>query len=213
VNDMNILIADDHAVVRNGVKLTLSEEFSESVYGEAADGQETIKAVLDGAWDLVILDISMPGRSGLEVLKELKSLRPQLPVLMFSMYSEEQYAIRALRAGAAGYITKASISEELVKAVLKIVAGGRYVSTELAERLAGEIALASDGPRHEALSDRELQILCLIGSGKAVKEIARELSLSVSTVSTHRARILEKMKMQTTVELIRYVLEHKLIAS
>jgi len=210
VNGMRILIADDHAVVRDGVKLILSEEFKGSVFGDAVDGQEAVKAVLNGTWDLVILDISMPGRSGLEILKEVKALCPQLPVLMFSMYSEEQYAIRALRAGAAGYITKASISEEIVKAVLKIVAGGKYVSAELAERLAGEIAEPSEKPPHQSLSDRELQVLSLIGAGKAVKEIARELSVSVSTVSTYRTRILEKMKMQTTVELIRYVLEHNL---
>jgi len=208
---MRVLIADDHAVVRGGVKLALLEEFGEIVLGEAATGAEAVSSVLTGTWDLVIMDISMPGRSGLEALKQLKELRPELPVLMFSMYPEEQYAVRALRAGAAGYLTKASIPEELVKAVHKTLAGGKYVSAELAERLAAEAGPPSDKPPHEALSDREYQILRLLASGKTAKEIAGELGISVNTASTYHARIRAKMKLQTDAELTRYAVEHKLL--
>jgi two-component system invasion response regulator UvrY len=208
---MRVLIADDHAGVRGGVKQTLLEEFSEIVFGEAATGSEAVSSILNGTWDLVIMDIAMPGRSGLETLKQLRELRPELPVLMFSMYPEKQYAVRALRAGAAGYLIKASIPEELVKAVHKILTGGKYVSAELAERLAAEVGSPSDKPPHEDLSDREYQILRLLAAGKSAKEIAGELGISTNTVSTYHVRIRTKMKMQTDAELTRYAVERKLL--
>jgi DNA-binding NarL/FixJ family response regulator len=208
---MRILIADGHAVVRKGVRQILADEFLGLTVGEASNRSETVSAVRNEPWDLVILDLSMPGRGGLETLKELRELRPALRVLIFSVHGEEQYAVRALRAGAAGYLAKSGLSDELVKAVRKITEGGRYVSAALAERLAAEVAAPGGTAPHDTLSDRELQVLCLIASGKSVKEIAAALSLSVSTVSTYRARILEKMKMGSSAALTRYAVEHKLL--
>jgi DNA-binding NarL/FixJ family response regulator len=208
---MRILIVDDHEVVRAGVMQILSDEFGKATFGEAADSAEAVGAMLKGKWDLAIVDISMPGRSGLDLLKQMKGLRPQMPVLILSMYPEEQYAVRALRAGAAGYLTKASLSEELVNAVRKIQAGGKYINAGLAERLAAELSAPSVKPPHESLSDRELEVLRLIAAGKTTKGIARELSLCVNTVSTYRARVLKKMNMQTNAELIRYAIENKLL--
>ena len=208
---MRILIVDDHAVVRAGVRQILADAFPDAAFGEAADGRQAVASALDKAWNLAIVDVAMPGRSGVDVLKDLKALRPKLPVLVFSMYPEEQYAVRALRAGAAGYLTKGNLSDELVAAVRKALAGGRYVSAELAERLASELGSPAKGLPHEALSDRELEVLRRIGAGKAVKQIAAELSLSASTVSTYRKRLLGKMRLRTTTELIRYAVEHKLL--
>ena len=208
---MRILIVDDHAVVRAGVKQILADAFPDAAFGEAADGRQAVAFALDKAWDLAIVDVAMPGRSGVDVLKDLKALRPKLPVLVFSMYPEEQYAVRALRAGAAGYLTKASLSDELVAAVRKALDGGRYVSAELAERLASELGSPAKGLPHEALSDRELEVLRRLGAGKAVKQIAAELSLSASTVSTYRRRLLGKMRLKTTAELIRYAIEKRLL--
>jgi len=208
---MRILIVDDHAVVRAGVRQILADAFPDAAFGEAADGRQAVASALDKAWNLAIVDVAMPGRSGVDVLKDLKALRPKLPVLVFSMYPEEQYAVRALRAGAAGYLTKGNLSDELVAAVRKALAGGRYVSAELAERLASELGAPAKGPPHKALSDRELEVLRRIGAGKAVKQIAAELSLSASTVSTYRKRLLGKMRLRTTTELIRYAVEHKLL--
>lgn len=208
---MKILIADDHAVVRGGLKQTLLEEFGETTFGEAATGSEAVHFVLNDTWDFVIMDVSMPGSTGLEALKQLKELRPELPVLMFSMYPEEQYAVRALSAGAAGYLSKASIPEELVTAVHKILAGGKYVSAKLAERLATELGSPSDQSPHEALSDREYHVLRLLALGKTVKEIAGELGISGNTVSTYHSRIRTKMKLHTGAELTRYAVEHKLL--
>jgi DNA-binding NarL/FixJ family response regulator len=162
-------------------------------------------------WDVVILDISMPGKSGLDVLDELRRLRPRLPILLLSMHPEEQFARRALKAGAAGYLTKESVPEELKEAVRKVVAGGRYVSATLAEKLAVDLRGGADTPLHELLSDREFQVLRMIASGRSVKDIAEELSLSVKTVSTYRARILEKSGMKTNAELIRYALQSQLV--
>ena len=208
---MRILIADDHAVVRQGLILILTQAFGQAEFGEAADSRQTIEAVLKHHWDLVILDLSMPGRNGLDALKELKTHRPALPVLVLSMHPEQQYAVRAFRLGAAGYITKANASAELVRAVGRILAGGRYVSASLGEQLASELSGPGRGVLHERLSDREFEILRLIASGRTVKEIAAELTLSVNTISTYRARILEKMKMQTSAELTHYAISNGLV--
>lgn len=211
---IRLLIADDHAVVREGVKRILSDtvEMSERlVIGEASNGQEVLTKASAEPWDVVLLDISMPGRNGLEVLQQLKSSHPTLPVLVFSMHPENQYAVRAFKAGAAGYLTKDSLPEELVIAVRRVLQGRRYVSAELAEHLVVELAHERDTPPHAKLSDRELQVLCLLASGKTVSAIAAELSLSVKTVSTHRSRILEKMRMTTNAELIRYAIRHQLV--
>jgi len=208
---MRVLIADDHAVFRRGLKETLSEAFSAVVFGEAKTAQEALDHVRRQNWDVVILDISMPGKSGLDILDELKHLRPKLPILLLSMHPEQQFARRALKAGAAGYLTKDGVPEELKEAIKKIVGGGRYVSATLAEKLAVDLREGSDLPLHELLSDREFQVLRMIASGKTVKEIAEELSLSVKTVSTYRARVLEKTGMKTNAELIRYALQAQLV--
>ncbi len=208
---MRVLIADDHAVFRRGLKETLAEAFSRVAFGEAKTAQETLEQVRRQDWDLVILDISMPGKSGLDILDDLKRLRPKLPILLLSMHPEQQFARRALKAGAAGYVTKDSVTEELKQAVKRIVAGGRYVSATLAEKLAVDLRQGADTPLHELLSDREFQVLRMIASGKTVKEISEELSLSVKTVSTYRARILEKTGMRTNAELIRYALQTQLV--
>ncbi len=208
---MKVLIADDHAVFRRGLRETLAEAFSRVTFGEAKTAQETLEHVRRQDWDLVILDISMPGKSGLDILDDLKRLRPKLPILLLSMHPEQQFARRALVAGAAGYLTKDSVTEELKEAVKKIVAGGRYVSATLAEKLAVDLRQGADTPLHELLSNREFQVLRMIASGKAVKDIAENLSLSVKTVSTYRARILEKTGMKTNAELIRYALQTQLV--
>jgi two-component system, NarL family, invasion response regulator UvrY len=179
--------------------------------GEATNGQEVLDKVRAEAWDVVVLDISMPDRSGLDVLKQLRSERPKLPVLVLSMHSEDQYAVRVLKAGASGYLTKDSAPDELVKAIRKVVSGGRYVSSFLAEKLAFEIGTDSSRLPHETLSDREFQVLRLIAAGKSVTEIAAELYLSVKTVSTYRARMLEKMNLTTNAELIHYAMQNHLI--
>jgi DNA-binding NarL/FixJ family response regulator len=208
---MKILIADDHAVFRRGLKETIGEAFPKVTFGEAQTALETVEGVRQQNWDIVILDISMPGESGLDILNDLKRLRPKLPILLLSMHPEEQYARRALKAGASGYLTKESVPEELKHAVRKIVAGGRYVSATLAEKLAYDLRSGVDVPVHELLSDREFQVLRMIASGKTVKQIADEIALSVKTVSTYRARILEKTGMKTTAELIRYAIQAQLV--
>jgi DNA-binding NarL/FixJ family response regulator len=208
---MRVLIADDHAVFRRGLRDTLAEAFSRVTFGEAKTAQETIELVRRQDWDVVILDISMPGKSGLDILDDLRRLRPKLPVLLLTMHPEQQYARRALKAGAAGYLTKDGVPEELKEAIKKIVAGGRYVSATLAEKLAVDLRDGADLPLHELLSDREFQVLRMIASGKTVKEIAEDLSLSVKTVSTYRGRILEKTGMKTNAELIRYALQTQLV--
>ena len=208
---MRILLADDHAMVRNGLQLILAAAFKEAKFGEAEDCQQALAAAIEHHWDLVILDVSMPGRGGLDVLKELKAQRPKTPVLVLSMHAERQFAVRALRAGAAGYLTKASAGAELLKAVEHILAGGRYVSAGLAEQLASELGPIGGGLLHERLSAREFEILRLIASGKTVKEIAAELALSGNTISTYRARILEKMKLRTNAELTHYAISNQLV--
>lgn len=208
---IRVIIADDHAAVRRGVKDILADEADMEIGAEASTSQELLELVRKQAWDAVVLDISLPGRSGLEVLSELKQERPSLPVLVHTMHAEDQFAVRALRAGAAGYLTKDSPPTELVKALRKIVAGGKYVGQSLAEKLAGNVDANIDRAPHEALSDREFQILRLLASGKTVSAIADELSLSVKTISTYRSRILGKMKMKNNAELMRYALQQKVV--
>ncbi len=208
---MNILIADDHTIVRKGIRQILMEEFSDAVIEEVADGNEMLHKIRNEKFDIVISDISMPGRSGLESLKQVKEEFPKLPVLILSMYSEDQYAIRVLKAGASGYLTKDSAPEELVKAVKQIVSTGRYISPAVADKLAENINQNSSEQLHESLSDREFEVLKMIGSGKTVSEIAQILSLSVNTISTYRVRILEKTKLHSNSEVMHYVLENKLV--
>jgi two-component system invasion response regulator UvrY len=205
------LIADDHAVVRQGLKQILGDTPEMLVAGEATNGQEVLDKVRAEPWDVVVLDISMPDRSGLDILKQLRSERPKLPVLVLSMHSEDQYAMRVLKAGASGYLTKDSAPDELVKAIRKVVSGGRYVSSFLAEKLAFEIGTDSSRLPHETLSDREFQVLRGIAAGKSVTEIAAELYLSPKTVSTYRARLLQKMNLGTTAELMHYAMQNHLI--
>jgi len=208
---IKILVADDHAIVREGLKQILVETSDIIVAGEASDGNQALNQVRKGDYDLVLLDIAMPGLSGLEVLKQLKSERPDLPVLMLSMYPEEQYAVRTLRAGASGYLTKQSAPDELIAAIRKVCMGGKYVTSSLAENLAFYLEMDSDRPAHELLSDREYQVMLMIGSGKRVKEIADELSLSVKTISTNRSRALRKMGMKTNAEFTYYAIKHDLV--
>jgi DNA-binding NarL/FixJ family response regulator len=208
---MKVLIADDHAVVRRGLKAILTEAFAKASFGEAETAQQALGYIQKQEWNLVILDITMPGKNGLDILADLKHLRPRLPVLLLSMHPEEQFAKRALRGGAAGYLTKESVAEELMKAVRKVLAGGKYISVALAEKLAYELGGNGDKPLHEMLSDREFQVFRMISSGKSVKETANDLSLSVKTVSTYRARILEKTGMRNNAELIRYCIENHLL--
>ena len=208
---LRILIVDDHAVVRDGVKTIFDERQDEVVFGEASTAQQALDLIAAENWDIVLLDISLGARDGLEVLRELKHIRPKVPVLIFSMHSEEQYARRAFKAGAAGYVTKGSSRAELLQAIVKVAAGGRYVSSALAEKLVLDIERGSDRPPHEALSDREFEVMCLIASGKTVREIALLLSLSDKTISTYRARILEKMDMRTSAELTHYAIQNGLV--
>jgi two-component system invasion response regulator UvrY len=208
---IRVLIADDHAVVRQGLKQILGDTPEMLVAGEATNGQEVLDRVRAETWDVVVLDISMPDRSGLDILKQLRSERPKLPVLVLSMHSEDQYAVRVLKAGASGYLTKDSAPDELVKAIRKVVSGGRYVSAFLAEKLAFEIGTDSNRLPHETLSDREFQVLRGIAAGKSVTEIAAELYLSPKTVSTYRARLLQKMNLTTNAELIHYAIQNHLI--
>lgn len=208
---MKILLTDDHAVVRQGLKLILADSFKKAVFGEARNATEALARVWKENWDVVVLDITMPGRSGLEVLKEVKRSRPKLPVLVLSMHPEDQFAVRMLKAGAAGYLTKESAGEELVGAIKKVTTGGRYISPSLAERMATYLTIDVQKAPHERLSDREFLILRMIASGKQVSQIARELSLSVATVSTYRTRLLEKMDLKNNAELTHYALSKGLV--
>ena len=208
---IKVLIADDHTVVRQGLKQILSEDPQLTVVGEAADGNEVLAALETLSVDALVLDITMPGRNGLDVLKEVKRKRPTLPVLVLSMHPEDQFAIRILRAGAAGYITKESAPEELVGALRKVCSGGKYVSPQLAEKLAVFIEDETTRPPHEKLSDREFEVLRMLALGKTVTEVAEELLLSVKTVSTYRSRVLEKMKMTSNADLTRYALQNELM--
>lgn len=208
---MKILIADDHAVVREGLKRILAETPDLVVGGEAGNGQEVLDRVRGEGWGLVLLDISMPGLSGLDVLKQVKQEQPDLPVLVLSIYPEDQYAVRVLKAGASGYLTKDSAPDRLIEAIRRIAMGGKYVSPSLAEKLVTDLAEGLERPLHELLSDREYQVLCMIASGKTIKEISTELSLSVKTVSTYRIRLLEKLNMKNNSELTHYALQRGLV--
>ncbi len=208
---IRVLIADDHAILRRGLREILMRELEGAICGEAKDATEVMVRIQQSEWDLAILDITMPGRSGLDVLNDLKVARPKMPVLVLSMHAEDQYAKRVLRAGAAGYMNKESAPEELIKAVRKVLAGGRYVSAALAENLVSDLSGDSKRPIHESLSNREFEVLRMFASGKTVGQIAEELRLGVTTVSTYRARILEKMHMLTTAELIRYALHNGIV--
>ncbi len=208
---LKILLADDHSVVRQGVKQILSEAFAQSTFGEAQNANELLKLVGSERWDVAVLDLAMPGGNGLDTLKQIKQDHPQLPVLILSMFPEDQYAVRTIRAGAAGYLNKESAPEELVQAVRKILRGGVYISASVADELVVHARYEDDQPLHKHLSDREYQVMCLIASGKEVKEISAELALSAKTISTYRARLLEKMNMKTNAELTHYAVQNGLV--
>jgi two-component system, NarL family, invasion response regulator UvrY len=208
---IRILVADDHTVVREGIKQILAGREDMIVEDEAANGQEVLTRVTKKEYDLILLDISMPGKSGLEVLEEIKVMQPKLPVLILSMHPEEQYAVRMLRAGAAGYLTKASAPQELISAIQKVSRGGKYVTLSLAEKLAFELDARAEKPRHERLSNREYQVMLMLASGESVSEVAEELCLSAKTISTYRNRILEKMDMKKNAELTLYAVKNNLI--
>lgn len=209
---IHVLIADDHAIVRQGLKQILSETDDLVVAGEADDGAEALQLARQQQWNVFLLDVSMPNRNGIDTLKQLKKEFPKLPVLMLSMHPEEQYAVRALKAGASGYLTKQSAPEQLVTAIRQVAGGRKYVSPTVAMQLADAIANDSDSeqPPHELLSDREYEVLKLIATGKTLTQIAEELNLAVATISTFRARILTKLGLSSTAEMIRYGLEHGL---
>lgn len=208
---IKILIADDHAIVRKGLIQILADGPNPITVDEACDGVEALAKAITVDYDLVLVDISMPGRGGLDVLKEIKSRKPSLPVLVLSMHSEEQYAVRALRAGAAGYVTKESAADELVTAIQMVLKGKKYVSAALAEKLVFALGRDAEKPLHGLLSNREFQVMSMIASGKTPKAIAEEMSLSVKTISTYRARILRKMEMKHNAELTHYAIKNKLV--
>ena len=208
---IRIFVADDHAIVRQGLKQIVADTPDIVVADEASSGQEVLNKVLENDYDLVLLDITMPDRSGLDVLKELKSQRPELHILVLSIHPEEQYAVRVLKAGASGYLTKESAPDELIAAIRKVALGGKYISSSLAEKLAFDLEAGAEKPLHQTLSDREYQVMCMIASGKTIKEIAEESLLGTKTVHTYRSRILRKMKMKNNAELIRYAIENGLL--
>ena len=208
---IRILIVDDHAILRRGLRALLSDEFHGAAFGEASNARQALEQLRKEKWDVALLDISLPGKSGLELLKEFKAARPKLPVLILSAHAEDQFAVRVLKAGAGGYLTKESAPEELAKAVRKILAGGQYVSPTLAEKLALRVRKDVRLTPHETLSDREYEIMCLIASGKTVTEIAGELSLSPKTISTYRARVLEKLGVKNNAEITRYAIRNGLV--
>ena len=208
---IRILIADDHIIVRRGLKQILLEEFPFAFIEEVGDAEELIKKVMNEEWSVVISDLSMPGRSGLESLQQIKQNHPKLPVLILSIHPEEHYAIRVLKAGASGYLNKDLAPEELVKAVNCVLAGKRYITASIAEKLASSLDLNSEKVPHEFLSDREFEVLKLIAAGKSVSDIAEQFSLSVTTVSTYRARIMAKMNLKTNADLTLYAIEHDLL--
>lgn len=208
---LRILLADDHAVVRHGVKEILTRAFPQAIFGEAQNTQELLELVGSKPWNIVVLDLTMPGGNGLEALKHIKHDHPQLPVLILSMYPEDQYAVRTIKAGAAGYLKKESAPEELVQAIRKVLNGGEYISASVADELVAYARQEDNQPLHKHLSDREYQVLCLIASGKEVKEISIELVLSAKTISTYRARLLDKMNMKTNAELTYYAIQNGLV--
>jgi len=206
-----VLVADDHAIIRDGLRKILADTDDFAVAGEAANGNAALQAVRQRDWALVILDISMPGRNGLELIKLIRQERPRLPVLIFSMHHEAQYAVRAIRAGASGYLSKESDMDLLLPALRKLVAGGRYISPKVAELLAMDMAPHSEDLPHTSLSDREFEVFSRIVRGTSLTAIAQELSLSIKTVSTHKSNLLHKMHLAGQVDLVRYALEHQLL--
>lgn len=208
---MRILIADDHYVVRQGLKDVLRERFDSLEFGEASDGNEALQLVWNQAWDVVLLDISMPGRGGMDALKEVKLAKPKLPVIILSMHPEDQFAIRALKLGACAYICKDSAGSNLVLGVEAALRGERYITPSLADKMAVHLQKDREGLPHELLSDREYQVLCLLGAGKTVKEVACGLSLSIKTISTYRTRIIEKMGLKNNSQIVHYVITQKLV--
>ncbi len=208
---IRVLIADDHAIVRKGLRQLIAEDYPNAVVEEVGDAEELVRRTIQEKWDLVICDLSMPGRSGLDALRQIRQIAPHVPVLIMSMHPEDQYALRVIRAGASGYLNKESIHEELLRAIPTVLRGRKFITPSVAEKLAE--AFDSDGGKqpHETLSDREFDVFKLIAGGSSVSEIAQRLSLSVTTVSTYRARIMEKMKMRSNADLTRYALERDLI--
>jgi two-component system, NarL family, invasion response regulator UvrY len=207
---IRVFFTEDHAIVREGLKQILADTKDIVVAGEAADGEEALAKITTGDYDIIVMDISMPGRNGLEILKELKEKKPELPVLILSMYPEDVYAIRSFRGGASGYLSKESAPTELITAIRKVSSGGKYISAGLAEKLVVNLGDDAGKPLHEKLSDREYQILCMIASGKTGTQIAAELTLSAKTVSTYRTRILEKMELKNNAELTHYAIQNGL---
>ena len=208
---LRILIADDHTVVRKGLKQILLEEFPAAHIEDVPDAEEMIKKVMQAKWDVVVSDMSMPGRSGLDALQQIKQIYPDLPVLILSIHPEEHYALRVLKAGASGYLSKGSASDELVKAVQTVLLGKKYISAAVAEKLASSFSADTAKHAHELLSDREFDVMKLLATGKSVSEIAEILSLSVTTISTYRARIMTKMNLKTNSDLTKYAIESKLL--
>lgn len=208
---ITVLICDDHTLLREGLKQILAGMPDIVVADEAGDGKEVLKKAGARDYDVILLDIALPGRNGIDICKQLKSMKPHLNILMLSMYPEEQFALRSLRAGAAGYLTKNSVSTELIAAIRKVSRGERHISTSLAEALASNLTDRADKPTHEILSDREYEIMCMIATGKTITEIAEELSLSINTISTHRARLLKKMNLKTNAELTYYAFQKRLV--
>jgi two-component system, NarL family, invasion response regulator UvrY len=208
---MRILIADDHSIVRKGLKQILVEEFPFANIEETGDAESLVKKALGQDWDIIITDLSMPGRSGLDAINQIKQQHPKLPILILSMYPEEQYAIRVLKSGASGYLSKDMAQEELVNAVRKVLSGKKYITPTLVEKLALQLGQENINSPHETLSDREFDVLKLLASGKSVSEIAGLMSLGSTTISTYRARIMEKMNLKSNADLTRYALENKLI--
>jgi DNA-binding NarL/FixJ family response regulator len=210
-HSLRFLLVDDHAIVRDGLKQVLAGAFPDAAITEAGNAKEALEFAAKTKPDVVLLDISLPGQSGLEILKQIKSIQPESKILILTMHSEDQYAVRVLKAGASGYLTKEMASDEIGAAVKKILAGGRYVSSSLAEKLASNLHASSPGTAHERLSDREYQILRMIGIGKSVKEIAYDLSLSIKTISTYRARLLSKLRFKGNADVIRYAMRERIV--
>ena len=208
---IRILIADDHAIVREGLKQIVADTSDMIVTAEASDGHEVLALMSQDNYDVVVLDMAMPGLSGLDILKQIKRETPKLPVLILSVHPEEQYAVRALKAGASGYLTKERAPDELITAIRKVSMGGKYITSSLAEKLAFELEVDTEKPPHKTLSDREFQVMCMIAKGRTIKNIAEELFLSPKTVSTYRSRILEKMKMKSNEELTHYARNNHLV--
>ncbi len=207
---IKVIIADDHTIFREGIREILNKTSDITLAGEAVNGHELLGKITTDEYDIILLDINMPGRRGLGILKEIKSIKPSLPVLMFSMYPEKRYAFRALKLKASGYLTKESASVELVNAIRKIYSGKKYISMSLAEEIASSLGKDNEGPAHELLSEREFEVMLKISEGKRIKDIAVEMALGNTTISTYRGRILEKLSLQNDADIIRYVIENKL---